>query len=126
MKKEILAYINGVINSYSNTITALETNGAFSTTMNTLTAIKEEFTDLLEFVIDIPEENKEASILNFNLALEDHKIKGCNAMLEKVCDNFKNENCKLVQEKENLRKQIETYKLSELIWKNIYKEQFKN
>ena len=43
MKKEILGYINGVINSYTSTITVMESNGGFSTSLNTLIAIKSEF-----------------------------------------------------------------------------------
>ena len=57
--------------------------------------------------------------MDFNTVLEDRKTKGYNQMLEKGCDNFKEKNCKLVQDKENLIKELETYKLSESIWKNI-------
>lgn len=124
MKKEIEIYITGVINGYTNTIAVLETNGAFSTSLNTLVAIKNEFESLLDVVVDIVGD-KEQSIMNFNMALEDRKTKGYNQILEKVCDNFKEKNCKLVQQNENLIKELETYKLSESIWKNIQREHLK-
>ena len=121
MKKEISSYINGVINSYVSTIGVLETNGAFSTSLNTLKAIKGEFESLLDIVMDIPEENKETAILNFNMVLENRKIKGTNKMLEKTCDLLQQENCNLVKEREALKKDIEVYALSELVWKSICK-----
>lgn len=121
MKKEITGYINGVINSYTNTIAVLEANGGFTTSLNTFKSIKGEFESLLDVVMDIPTD-KEQAIINFNMALEERRVKGTNERLEKTCDLLQQENCKLVQERELLKKDIEVYALSELVWKSICTE----
>jgi len=121
MKKQIVAYITGVINSYTNIIAALTTNGGFSISINALVAIKGEFESLLEVVIDIPEEK---TISDFNLALENRGLKqsaavDCNRIieLENELNQFKDaneyaavtntklkiENEKLINDNQNLR-----------------------
>lgn len=45
-------------------------------------------------------------ITNFDMALENRKIRGFNELLEKMCDNFISANCKLSQENESLKKKI--------------------
>ena len=119
MKKEITGYISGVINSYTRTIDRLNKIGIVET--SSFVAFKEEFSDLLEFVIDIPED-KELAIINFNMALEERKIKGTNEMLEKTCDGFREENCKLVQEQQILKEKLKAYECNDLVWKNIYED----
>ena len=122
MKKEIVAYITGIVNSYDRTITELKNAKLKSEIINPFINFKAEYSDLLEFVIDIPED-KDQAITDFNMALEDRKIRGTNALLEKTCDGFIEENCKLVKERETLKKEIEVYALSELVWKSICKWQ---
>lgn len=119
MKKEITGYISGVINSYTRTIDRLNKIGIAET--SSFVAFKEEFSDLLEFVIDIPED-KEQAITNFNMALEDRKIKNTNELLEKTCDGFKEENYKLVQEREILKEKLKAYECNDMVWKNVYEE----
>ena len=119
MKKEITGYISGVINSYTRTIDRLNEIGIAET--SSFVAFKEEFSDLLEFVIDIPED-KEQAITNFNMALEDRKIKNTNELLEKTCDGFKEENYKLVQEREILKEKLKAYECNDMVWKNVYEE----
>ena len=119
MKKEITGYISGVINSYTRTIDRLNKLGIVET--SSFVAFKEEFSDLLEFVIDIPED-KELAIINFNMALEERKIKGTNEMLEKTCDGFREENCKLVQEQQILKEKLKAYECNDAVRKNIYEE----
>ncbi|GCD13173.1 hypothetical protein [Clostridium tagluense] len=88
MKKQITGYITGVINSYSRTIERLKESGAPITSTNSFVAFKEEFTDLLEFVMDIPEENKEVAILAFNIALENTIFKKRILELEESCESM--------------------------------------
>lgn len=89
MKKQIAGYITGVINSYSRAIERLKTSGAPITSIDLIQAFKEEFTDLLEFVIDIPsEKNKEAAMLSFNVALQNEDLKNRILELEESCENM--------------------------------------
>lgn len=95
MKKEITAYITGVINSYTKTVAILNENNAFNTNLNSFVAVKEEFSELLNYVMDIPEENKEQLISNFNISLENENLKQTNAKLlsrvmelEESCENM--------------------------------------
>ena len=119
MKKEITGYISGVINSYTRTIDRLNKLGIVE--ISSFVAFKEEFSDLLEFVIDIPED-KEVAITNFNIALEERKIKGTNEMLEKTCDGFREENCKLVQEQQISKEKLKAYECNDTVWRNMYEE----
>jgi hypothetical protein len=66
MKKEIMAYITALTDVYSGTI-----NQPMIKCLN----------DLLTFVVDIPEKNKEQSIAAFNIALGNEDIKQENAAL---------------------------------------------
>ncbi|MGH4125140.1 MAG: hypothetical protein ACREV6_19665 [Clostridium sp.] len=88
MKKQITGYITGVINSYSRTIERLKASEAPITSTSSFQAFKEEFTDLLEFIIDIPEENKEVSILAFKIAIENTILKKRILELEESCENM--------------------------------------
>ena len=121
MKNEILGYLNGAINSYTNTISVLTNNRVVGTGLNTFIAVKNELESLLEVVIDI-QEDKEQSIINFNMALEERKIKGTNEMLEKTCDGFREENCKLVQEQQILKEKLKAYECNDAVCKNIYEK----
>lgn len=100
MKNQIVGYITGVVNSYSRTIDRLKASGAPITSTNSFQAFKEEFNDLLEFVIDIPEENKEASILSFNVALQNEDLKKRILELEESCEDM----CEIVK---NLHKRVQ-------------------
>ncbi len=106
MKKEITGYITGIINSYSRTIERLKANGAPIAATNPFTAFKEELTDLLEFVIDIPD-SKETSILSFNVAIENVTLKKRIAELEESCE------CMCDVER-NLHKKIEELETAEI------------
>ena len=104
MKKEITGYIQGVINSYSRTIERLKVSGVPITSTNSFQSFKEEFSDLLEFVIDIPEE-KEESIMSFNIALENGAIKRRITELEEFCENLNEVEGNLHREIEKLNKE---------------------
>ena len=99
MKKQIIGYVTGVINSYSRTIERLKASGAPILSTNSFQAFKEEFTDLLEFVIDIPEQNKEAAMLSFNVALRNEDLKKRILELEESCEDM----CEI---EKNLHKRI--------------------
>lgn len=92
MKKQITGYITGVINSYSRAIERLKASGTPITSINSFQAFKEEFTDLLDFVIDIQEDismgSKVASIENFNLTLENRSQMVRIVELEESCENM--------------------------------------
>ena len=109
MKKEITGYITGIINSYSRTIERLKANGAPITATNPFKAFKEELTDLLEFVIDIPD-SKETSILSFNVAIENTILKKRIAELEESCE------CMCDVER-NLHKKIEALEAAEIAYR---------
>jgi chromosome segregation ATPase len=88
VKEAITGYITGIINSYTRSIDRLKKAGAPIGTTNPFVSFKEEFSDLLEFVIDVPEENKEFSILALNIALENVNLNKRIAELEESCSNM--------------------------------------
>ena len=104
MKKEITGYIQGVINSYSRTIERLKVSGVPITSTNSFQSFKEEFSDLLEFVIDIPQE-KEESIMAFNIALENGALKKRITELEEFCENLNEVEGNLHRKIEKLNKE---------------------
>jgi len=114
MKKEILSYLTGVINSYTSTIAVLTTNEGFSTSLNTLVAIKGEFESLLDIVMDIPEDKGQA-ITNFNKALKNNDLKKKVLELEETNENM-NDNEKRMNEK------LKAYECNDLVWKNVYED----
>lgn len=142
MKKEIIGYINGVISSYTNTISVLTQNGGFNASINSFVAIKNEFMDLLEVVIDIPEEK---TISDFNLALENENLKQnnaellnriielnqveeCNDHIAAINQKLRIENNKLIDENQNLtiacsllKERTDPKKMNklELLFKNV-------
>jgi hypothetical protein len=80
MKEQIIGYVTALVDTNSGTI-----NQSMVRCLN----------NLLEYVIDIPEESKEVSILNFNLSLENENLKQSNAKLlnrvmelEESCENM--------------------------------------
>ena len=114
MKKELVSYLTGVINSYSSTISVLTTNEGFSTSLNTLVAIKGEFESLLDIVMDI-QENKDQAIMNFNKALKNDALKKKILELEETNENM-NDNEKRMHEK------LKAYECNDLVWKMVYEE----
>ena len=114
MKKEILSYLTGVINSYTSTIAVLTANEGLNTSLNTLVAIKGEFEILLDIVMDIPED-KEQAITNFNKALKYNALKKKILELEETNENM-NDNEKRMHEK------LKAYECNDLVWKMVYEE----
>ena len=114
MKNEIVGYLNGAINSYTNTISMLTNDGVVGTGLNTLVAIKGEFESLLEVVIDIPE-NKAQSICSFNIALRNEKLENIISDQKETIENL-NDNEK------RMYKKLEAYECNDLVWKTVYEE----
>lgn len=117
MKEAITGYITGVINRYTRSIERLKKCGAPATATNNLVLIKEEFSDLLEFVINIPDDSQ-TLMLNFNAVLEDKEyeitiLKQRAAELEESCEN-------IYEVERNLHKKIERLEAAEI----SYREQF--
>ncbi|MFT5872791.1 MAG: Na+/phosphate symporter [Clostridium sp.] len=80
MKQQIVGYVTALIDMNRSTVNM---------------SIKNCLDNLLEFVIDIPKENKETSIAAFNTALENENLKQSNAKLlsrvmelEESCENM--------------------------------------
>ena len=94
MKKEITAYITALIN-------------VSSTATNTL--LVKNLNDLLNFAENLPAE-------------EDRKSKGYIKLVEKICDNFVEKNCELVQVVQEQKLTIAAHELNNSVWKNAYNE----
>ncbi|WP_435789180.1 hypothetical protein [Clostridium sp.] len=91
MKKETMAYITALTDVYSGTI-----NQPMIKCLN----------DLLTFVVDIPEENKEQSITSFNIALENENIKQENAELLNRVMEFENSCENMCEVEKNLQGKV--------------------
>jgi hypothetical protein len=63
MKKIITGYITAMINSYTRTITRLESIGANTNNIKTLEAAREDLNDLLDFVEDLPGEKEQIIVV---------------------------------------------------------------
>lgn len=68
MKAAVTGYITAVINNYTRTIENLRDNKVEGMAIRRYETIREELSDLLDFIEDIPEENKEpvTVVLNSN------------------------------------------------------------
>ncbi|MCY6957923.1 hypothetical protein [Clostridium brassicae] len=74
MKKIIIAYITGVINSYTKELSRLQKNGiAYETSMR-YKAIISGFNDLLDFVEDLQEESDEPITVVLNSKVKQREI----------------------------------------------------
>jgi len=93
MKKEIVAYITALINTCNTTV-----NVPILSCLN----------DLLNYVEDIQD--------------DDTKSKGYIELVEKICDNFVEKNCELVQVLQKQKNTITTLEFNNSVWKNIYDE----
>jgi len=94
MKKEIIAYINALIDTCNTTVNI---------------PVVKSLINLLNFVEKIPADT-------------DEKSKRYIELVEKICDNFKEKNCELVQEVQILKKDIAVQELNNMVWQNTYNE----
>ena len=115
MKKEIVGYITGIINSYDRTIIELKNAKIKIETINPFINFKAEYSDLLEFVIDIPEDNKEQSITNFNKALKNDNLKNKILELEETNEN-------LIDNEKRMHEKLKAYECNDLVWKMVYED----
>jgi hypothetical protein len=93
MKQEITGYITGMINSYERTIDQYEKDELPKEKYKKFDLVKEELSDLLDFVQNIPEEKHEPVIINNSADFE--KIKSYARKLEKINADLREENQKL-------------------------------
>jgi len=85
MKKEIIGYISGVINTYDNSMKRLiEQNVRISQGTKTLTT---ELNSLLDYIIDIPEENTDVAEVNARYVARIEELEKENIDLQ---DNYLN------------------------------------
>lgn len=88
MKKEIIGYITGAINNHIRILESMNKYGYSKASVQSHQNYADELSDLSKFITNIPDANKEASILAFNVALENGSLKRRIVELEESCENM--------------------------------------
>lgn len=95
MKAAVTGYITAVINNYTRTIDNLRDNKVEGMAIRRYETIREELSDLLDFVEDIPEENKELedscenmSQVERNLRIKISLLEADNHRLNIICKQY--------------------------------------